>query len=64
MSTASTSQEKLGTFPRVIGGMSYIPLLGVPFGIIAIIWGLVTKKLGGKRLAAIGAGGIAVTVVL
>jgi hypothetical protein len=64
MSTASTPQEKLGTFPRVIGGMSYIPLLGVPFGIIAIIWGLVTKKLGGKRLAAIGAGGIAVTVVL
>jgi hypothetical protein len=65
MSTAdSASPEKLGTFPFVIGGMSFIPMLGVLFGVIAIVWGLVTKKSGGKRLAAIGAGGIGFTIVL
>jgi len=57
-------KEKLGTFPFVIGGMSFIPLIGVLFGIVAIVWGLVTKKLGGKKLALIGAGGIAFTIVL
>ncbi len=57
-------KEKLGEFPYVIGGLSYIPLLGVLFGIIAIIWGFVTKKLGGKTLAFIGAGGIAFTVLV
>ena len=56
--------DKLGVFPYVIGGLSYIPGLGVLFGAIAIIWGLVTKKLGGKKLALIGTGGIAFTVVL
>jgi hypothetical protein len=57
-------QPKLGAFPYVVGGLSYIPLLGVLFGGAALIWGLVTKKSGGKRLAAIGAGGILLTVVL
>jgi hypothetical protein len=62
--TIDTTTEKLGRFPYVLGGMSFIPLIGVLFGIIAIIWGLVTKKLGGKRLAAIGAAGIGFTIIL
>jgi hypothetical protein len=57
-------QEKLGTFPYVIGGVSFIPGIGIIFGIIAIIWGLVTKKLGGKKLAIIGACGICFSVIL
>lgn len=57
-------QKKLSTFPYVIGGMSFIPLIGVLFGLVAIVWGLVTKKTGGKKLALIGGGGIAFTVVL
>jgi len=64
MSTTTDSSEKLGTFPYVIGGMSFIPLIGVLFGLVAIVWGLVTKKQGGKRLAAIGAGGIGFSFVL
>lgn len=62
--TTDTTSEKLGRFPYVIGGMSFIPLIGVIFGIVAIVWGLVTKKYGGKRLAAIGAGGIGFTIIL
>ncbi|GMW07611.1 MAG: type II secretion system protein G [Gammaproteobacteria bacterium] len=62
--TDSNDTPRLGTAAYVIGGMSFIPLIGVLFGIAAIVWGLVTKKLGGKRLAAIGAGGIAFTLVL
>jgi len=57
-------QEKLGAFPYVIGGLSFIPILGVLFGIIAITWGLVTKKLGGKKLSIIGACGISVTIIV
>ena len=62
--TNETTPGKLGKFPYVLGGMSFIPLLGVLFGIITIVWGLATKKLGGKRLAAIGAGGILFTIIL
>ena len=57
-------KQKLGVFPYIIGGLAYIPLIGVPFGIIAIIWGFVTKKIGGKILAFVGAGGIALTGLL
>lgn len=62
--TADTLPEKLGGFPYVIAGMSFIPLLGVIFGIIAIVWGLLTKKNGGKRIVAIGAAGIGFTIIL
>jgi hypothetical protein len=60
----SEQQERIGTFPYVIGGLSYIPLVGVLFGMVAVIWGLITNKTGGKKLALIGGGGILFTVAL
>ncbi|MCP3674699.1 MAG: type II secretion system protein G [Gammaproteobacteria bacterium] len=57
-------QEKLGILPFVIGGVSFIPGIGIFFGIVAIIWGLATKKLGGKKLAVVGACGIGFSVIL
>jgi hypothetical protein len=57
-------QEKLGTFPFVIGGMSFIPMIGVLFGLVAIVWGLATKKAGGKKLALTGGAGITFTLAL
>jgi hypothetical protein len=48
----------------VVGGLAFIPLIGLLFGIAAIVWGLVTNKSGGKRVAALGASGIVLTVVL
>lgn len=62
--TTDTDSEKLGPFPFVIGGMSFIPVIGLIFGLIAITWGLITSKRGGKRLACIGAGGISLTFIL
>lgn len=56
-----TNPGKLGTLPYVIGSVSFIPLFGVLFGIVAVVWGLSTKRPGGKWLAAIGAGGISFT---
>ena len=58
------TREKLGAFPFVISGLAFIPLVGVPFGIIAIVWGLATEKSGGKKLALVGGGGIVFTVAL
>jgi len=58
------TNEKLGGSLFVIGGLSFIPLLGVPFGIAALIWGITTKKTGGKKVALLGGSGILVTVVL
>lgn len=57
-------EEKLGFLPFVFGGISFIPLLGVPIGVISIVWGLLSKKRGGKVLAIIGALGITCTVAL
>jgi hypothetical protein len=41
--------------------MSFIPLIGVLFGIIAIIWGFIAKN---SKLKYVGAAGILFTVVL
>lgn len=57
-------KSKLGAFPYVIAGISYIPLIGIIFGITSIIWGVLTKKEGGKKLALIGAGGILFSIIL
>jgi hypothetical protein len=58
------TDEKLGAFPYVISGLSFIPLVGIPFGIVALIWGITTKKIGGKKLALLGGAGILVTLSL
>jgi len=57
-------KEKLGAFPYVIGGLSFIPMIGIIFGVVSIIWGLVTNKTGGKKLAFIGVGGILFTIII
>jgi hypothetical protein len=58
------TNEKLSGSAFVIAGLSFIPLLGIPFGIAALIWGIRTKKVGGKRLALIGGAGVLVTFIL
>ena len=60
--TSGTGKLQSGAF--VLGGLSFIPLLGVPLGIAAIIWGFATKKIGGRKLALIGLGGILSSVLL
>lgn len=60
----SDSGRKLGRGAFVVGGLSFIPLIGVLFGIVAIVWSLASRKEGGKALALVGAGGIAFTVML
>lgn len=60
----SDRKEKLGYFPFVVGGMAYIPLVGVLFGAAAIIWGVLKRKQGGTKLALIGVGGIFFTLSL
>ena len=50
---AGRSDRDLGTLPFVLGGMSFIPLVGVLFGLIAITWGLITRRSGGRKLALI-----------
>ncbi|MGH7092546.1 MAG: hypothetical protein ACREFB_03310, partial [Stellaceae bacterium] len=56
--------QRLGAAPYVIGGLSFIPLVGVLFGVAAIVWAIVTRKAGRVKLALIGTGGIACTVLL
>ena len=51
----------MGCAGYVVGGLSFIPLIGIPFGIVAIIWGLVRRVWA---LVGLGAGGILFTVVL
>lgn len=47
----------------VLAGISFIPLLGLPFGLAAVIWGLVCRrKRGGKIAALIGAAGMFCTI--
>jgi hypothetical protein len=58
------SREWLGSGAWVVAGLSYIPLVGVVFGVVAIVWGMAVRKTGRLKLALVGAGGIAFTIVL
>jgi hypothetical protein len=60
----AAARPRLGGFPHVVGGLSYIPLIGVAFGVVAIVWGLVAHRRGGGKLALIGLGGIAFSAFL
>ena len=54
-------KESAGCLAYVIGGMSFIPLIGVLFGIIAIAWGFKAKH---TKLKVVGVAGILFTVVI
>lgn len=55
------SQKPLGCLPYAIGGVSFIPLLGVLFGIIAVVWGIARRAWA---LVALGACGIVFTIIV
>ena len=57
-------KESLGALPFVIAGLSFIPLIGIIFGIFVIVWGLVTTKSRGKVLALVGVVGILFSIFL
>ena len=64
-SNKTTKQaRKHGAFPFVLSGVSFIPLIGVLFGIICIAIALFSRKSNSKLLATLGGCGILVTVVL
>jgi hypothetical protein len=58
------ARGRLGALPFVIGGLSFIPLIGVPFGAVAIVWGIASKKVGRRKLALLGGGGIVFTIAI
>ena len=64
MERSDDSRARLGVFPFVVAGLSFIPLIGVVFGGVAILWGLLTKKAGGKTLVLIGGLGVGLTILL
>jgi hypothetical protein len=57
-------KQALGSLPFAVGGASFIPLLGIPLGIVAVVWGLLTKRKGRIVLILLGTGGILFSVLL
>jgi hypothetical protein len=57
-------QEKLSRLAYIPAFASFIPLLGVPFGIAAILWGSTRWQRGGKPVVIISFAGILLTVLL
>ena len=56
--SSETKQDKLGCLPFVLSGLSFIPLFGIFFGIVVIVWGIIKIKLGGWKLILLGTLGI------
>ncbi|PQJ55303.1 hypothetical protein BTO11_13190 [Psychrosphaera saromensis] len=55
------SEKSIGCLGFAVCGLSFIPLIGVLFGIIAIVWGVTAKNL---KLIIVGVAGILLTVVI
>jgi hypothetical protein len=64
MENEEVTDSKPGPLNYVLAGLSFIPMIGVLFGIVSIAWGLALKNAGGKRIAKIGAAGIMFTVAI
>ncbi|KFZ36953.1 hypothetical protein HR45_12955 [Shewanella mangrovi] len=56
--TPAPSLKPMGVGAYAVGACGFFPFLGIPFAIIALIWGLSSKREGGKTLAFVGAAGI------
>ena len=60
----SPAKKRIGCLPYALGGASFIPLLGVPVGIAAIVIGIIKRKVGGWKLIVLGSLGILLTIGL
>jgi hypothetical protein len=56
--------QRLRRLPYAVGGLSFAPFVGVIFGSVAVVWGLVLWKSIGKRLVIIGLVGMAFSFAL
>lgn len=56
--------KKIHPIFYVLAGLTFIPLLGVCFALPLFIFGLVTKKQGGKTIAVVAIVGICFSIVL
>lgn len=60
-----TPQNKIRTAAYILAAVSFFPLIGIPFGIAALIWAIaVWRKKGAKTVAVIAAAGILCTAAL
>lgn len=57
-------KDDVGCFGVAIAVCSFIPLIGVPIGIISAIWGFFKWNSGGKKLVGLGVAGVLFTVGL
>jgi len=55
-------RRKVGALAYSLAALSVLPVIGVVLGAMSITWGLNTRKAHGKRLSALAALGIAVSV--
>lgn len=60
----SEPKEKISGLPFVFAGLSFIPLLGVPLGIVAIVLSAASKKQGRLKVVLIASSGICFTMFL
>jgi uncharacterized membrane protein YhaH (DUF805 family) len=58
------TKGKLGMTPFIIAWLSYVPIFGIFFSLIAIMWALATEKEGKKRLSVIALIGFVYSVIL
>jgi len=56
--------QSLGWFPYVVSILSFIPLLGVPIGLVCVVFGVIKRKSNGLVVSGIGLAGIVLSVVL
>lgn len=55
--------QKLTPWQLVLAGLGFLPVIGMPFGITALIWGLISRYRNGGKLILLGGMGVAMTVV-
>src|SRR5215207_7062071 len=52
-SDMSVSRDKISSLVYIPALASIIPIMGIPFGISAVLWGISDWKIGGKRTVTI-----------
>lgn len=57
-------ENYIHSFAYVSGAAALIPLWGIPFGLISIIWGVISKKRGHRLVTILGALGILLSSII
>jgi hypothetical protein len=62
-SASTVQREQISRLAFIPAIVSLLPIIGIPFGISALLWGIANRKIGGRKIITLAGVGLVISLV-